>query len=343
MLSIVAENELAFRDSLIMSCISKKATKIILGEGVNVNICKSLVECIIRIVNGSDALIDPSCEYVSFKPGVIIGGTYDFFCPSNICVSYFVESVMILCLYSKKPISAIFHGPTTLNGSSIITTIRVALPLLVKIAKADMKINVDKHSLGHDGVVSIAYSSSELCSFSLNFSPLLCTSVKALCVNYGLSSQNSSRFIQKFRGLLEKLTSDIYVSQESQNEVEMKGFSVSIYCYSSEKIPILSHSSEIPQLTPIEEFAENNAKAIATKILKMRSLYSDEYLWMLLVLMSFNRDAISQVKLPVAAIKASLSAYEEYSGQLFNLKRDQDATIISCIGNGLKNINKGIN
>ena len=64
---------------------------------------------------------------------------------------------------------------------------------------------------------------------------------------------------------------------------------------------------------------------------------------MLLVLMSFNRDAISQVKLPVAAIKASLSAYEEYSGQLFNLKRDQDATIISCIGNGLKNINKGIN
>lgn len=93
----------------------------------------TLLRLLDLITNGTKVDINETGTAVSFRPGVVLGGSIRdrFKCGNTRGLSYYLEALLMLAPFGKKPLSITLVGPTeTPTDPSIESVQHVLLPLL---------------------------------------------------------------------------------------------------------------------------------------------------------------------------------------------------------------------
>lgn len=112
----------------------------------------SLLRLFEKISNGSLIEISHTGTAVLFKPGVLTGGPISHDCPLSRSVGYFLEPIVALAPFSKKPLMLTLKGITTDDKDLGVDLIRtVTLPTLAIFGVEDgveFKVCTSKASQG---------------------------------------------------------------------------------------------------------------------------------------------------------------------------------------------------
>jgi RNA 3'-terminal phosphate cyclase-like protein len=98
----------------------------------------SFLRLLEKITNGSVIEISHTGTGILFKPGVISGGPITHDCPLSRSIGYFLEPIIALAPFSKKPLMLTLRGTTTDDKDLGVDLIRtVTLPHLAMFGVDD--------------------------------------------------------------------------------------------------------------------------------------------------------------------------------------------------------------
>ena len=105
----------------------------------------SFIRLLEKVTNGSAIEINHTGTMVTYHPGVITGGSIHHDCPNTRAIGYFLESIIALAPFAKKPFNLVLTGITNDNVDISVDLIRtVLLPQLARFGVDDsieLKIN----------------------------------------------------------------------------------------------------------------------------------------------------------------------------------------------------------
>ena len=110
----------------------------------------SLLRLLEKMTNGTKVEINETGTVLRFKPGVVTGGKLQHDCGTERGIGYFVEVVVLLALFSKKPLAITFFGITNDQLAPCVDTIRTGtLPLLRKygVEPGDLELRVRRRGV----------------------------------------------------------------------------------------------------------------------------------------------------------------------------------------------------
>jgi RNA 3'-terminal phosphate cyclase len=326
------------REFIVLSLISKKPVEFYISgvSEIYLKNIRRLFDIIIQITNGTEFFIES--DIVRVSPGVILGGTYTFYCESNIDLSFYIEPIIIISLFARKNSSLTFFGSTFSSNNNLEITKSFLVENLSLYTKSEISLKILTHSNTKQGNAVLQVSNSDLKQIEIDCSVPI-KSVGGICLT-SLSKQITNRFINDFRERLNPICDKIYLNHNSIVS-ESPSFSVNIYGLNSNSLPIFASCSIMEPFLSAEEFSTRVSQKFLTKVLKKHTLYND-YLWVFLILMSFNSDSISTIKNLKFFDLRLLEIIEQFSNVKFLRNCDGPSISLSCIGNGFFKLNKNM-
>ena len=185
----------------------------------------TLLRLIDKITDGSFFHIDVTGTELRYSPGCLIGGD-DLFhdCGTERNLSYFLEALLLLAPFAKKPLfirlKGITHGScvdsTNLVMDPSVDLFRSVLPSLMKKIHPDfanLKVNVIKRSFSPEGEGEVTFfcpTIRKVAPFKLLQSGRV-KRVRGIAVTNHVSSQFAVRMIDRVRWGLNDLLPDVWV------------------------------------------------------------------------------------------------------------------------------------
>lgn len=105
----------------------------------------SLLRLLESVTNGSAIEISYTGTTLIYRPGLIIGGSFNHNCPNNTSISYYLLPMLLLGPFSKNKFSIIFKGLTSKKGEPGLDFVKWAyLPMLDKFGIKDVELHTLK-------------------------------------------------------------------------------------------------------------------------------------------------------------------------------------------------------
>ncbi|CAG0914501.1 unnamed protein product, partial [Notodromas monacha] len=96
-----------------------------------------------KITNGSKLEISETGTSLMFKPGVLIGGSFDHDCNNQRGISYYLEPLLILAPFAKKPMKIRFTGVVSNQiDVSVDTLKKCSLPVMSRFLPDDEDLSI---------------------------------------------------------------------------------------------------------------------------------------------------------------------------------------------------------
>lgn len=301
------------------------------------------------LTNGSVIEINYTGTSVTFKPGSILGGSLNFDCGNERCISFFLEPVLILAPFSKFAFKLSLTGLTSHDEDSSIDIVRTVfvkiLGMFGVIEGLDLKIL--KRGSPPLGGGEISFSCpvlSTLQNVDMSDSGRV-KRIRGIAAVTRISPQASNRLVESCRSVLNTFIPDIYIFSDVYKGPEAgqsPGFGVSLVAETT--TGGLIHYDLIGKagVTP-EEVGRKASKKLLVEIAG-NGYFSAKSNYFALILMALTLDNVNKVclrsvkeedKLIMADIKTLLgvsyrSSHNEDSGNY----------IITCVGSGYTNFNQ---
>ena len=97
------------------------------------------------LLTGSRIDINFSGTTVTYRPGLIIGGKVNHTCPTSKAIGYFLEPIICLAPFAKKPMALTLDGVTNNDIDPSVDALRtVALPLLRKFGVDGLELKISR-------------------------------------------------------------------------------------------------------------------------------------------------------------------------------------------------------
>ena len=330
------DNHDYIRELIVLSLISRKPIVLnIAGKNeIYFRCLKKLFDIITQVTNGTEFSIDTGTIRVT--PGVILGGEYTFYCDKDVDLSFYIEPISVISLYAKKFFRYNFFGSTFSSTSNLDISRSFFIEILRRYTNSDISLKILLHSNTGKGNAVLSITHSEFKPFVVDCATHI-ESLSGLCLT-SLPRQNTNRFITEFRKRLDPICSRVYLSH---NALENKNptFFANIYGLDESSLPNFSIASTMEPFISIEDFSSDFSLRFFQKVLKGRTLFID-YLWVLLILMSFNSDSLSSLKNIKYVDRNLIEIVELFADTKFVVNRIGSCFDLSCIGNGLFKSNK---
>ncbi|KAG8843643.1 hypothetical protein FRB91_003220, partial [Serendipita sp. 411] len=132
-----------FRTRLVLSFMSGKAVKITGIRSMDKDpglrdYEVSFLRLLEKISNGSHIEISHTGTAILVKPGILSGGPITHDCPLSRSIGYFLEPIVALAPFSKRPLMLTLKGVTTDEKDLGVDLIRIGLlPLLTAFGVED--------------------------------------------------------------------------------------------------------------------------------------------------------------------------------------------------------------
>lgn len=95
----------------------------------------SFIRLLDKLTNGTRIKINETGTNISMVPGFIQGGKIQHDCSNGRAISYYLEAILPLCPFAKRPLVATFSGVTDNDVDLAIDSLKsVSLPLLGRFA-----------------------------------------------------------------------------------------------------------------------------------------------------------------------------------------------------------------
>ncbi|KAK2179271.1 hypothetical protein NP493_500g00016 [Ridgeia piscesae] len=210
-----------FRQRLILATLSGKSVKIKKirdkedDPGIK-DFEASFIRLIDKITNGSTIEVNETGTAVYYQPGMLTGGSIQHDCNIQRAIGYYLEALLCLAAFTKKPISATLRGITSDQLDPSVDLIKfTTLPVLKRFLGTDegLQIKVLKRGAAPDGGGEILFT----CPCRQKLRPVQFTDpgkikrIRGVAWAVRVSPAVCNRVVESARSILNKFLPDIYI------------------------------------------------------------------------------------------------------------------------------------
>ncbi|KAL3813345.1 hypothetical protein ACJIZ3_014613 [Penstemon smallii] len=307
---------------------------------------------------------------LKYKPGIIMGGRHLVHdCGTSRSIGYFLEPLIVLGLFGKKPLSIRLRGITNDSKDPSVDTFRAAtLPILKQFGVPSDGLQMKIESRGvlpHGGgeiILSIPIIQENLKAVNWIDEGMV-KRIRGVTFSTRVSSQFENTMIHAARGIFNRLLPDvhIYTDHKAGDQAgKSPGYGISLFaettsgCYISSDTAVSyarmeeegeMDEEEKKELSPPEEVGEQIAAALLGEI-EQGGVVDSSHQGLLFILCALCPQDVSKVrvgKLSPYGIQV-LRNIRDFLGVKFVIKPDPSTgtVILKCVGCGLKNLSRKI-
>lgn len=150
-----------------------------------------------------------------YKPGIITGGSGIVHeCGTARGIGYYLEPLLLLGLYGKKPLTVALRGITNHPLDPSVDVFRsVTIPMLKKLGIEDLELKIVSRGAGPDGGGEVLLRVPNIKSMPpINYvDEGMVKRVRGIAHSMKVSPQNTNRMVDGARGVLNDFLADVYV------------------------------------------------------------------------------------------------------------------------------------
>mmetsp|Transcript_28992 Transcript_28992/g.81666 ORF Transcript_28992/g.81666 Transcript_28992/m.81666 type:complete len:371 (+) Transcript_28992:225-1337(+) len=326
----------------------------------------NLLRLVETITNGCSIEINETGTRLKYKPGMVVNGSHlEHDCGTSRAIGYFLEPLVLLSLFGKKPLSITLRGITNDGVDPSIDTWRtVTLPLLKKVlgdeAVFELKVLSRGAAPGGGGAVVLK------CPTLRSLPPIdladegMVKRVRGVAHTMLVAPHTGSRLVDGARGVMNKLLADVFVFTDHMSGKQAgasPGYGVMLVaetttgCLLSSEYTIAAARQVLQDEgngdgeVSAEDVGRRAAQLLLEEVAK-GGVVDSSHQGIILALCALGPAELSSVRLgpltPYAV--AMLRTIKEVLGITFSIKPEvQSQTVfLSCIGSGLKNAAKRV-
>lgn len=289
-----------------------------------------------------------------FKPGNLYGGELEFDCGVERSIVYFLEMLLVLAPFSKKPIGITLKGMTCDDKDVSIDMIKNANIRVLKYFGVceGLDFKILKRGSPPLGGGEIYFK----CPVVNQLSPVIMLDagkikkIRGVASTTRVSPHIANRMIEICRNQLNKYIPDIFIYSDvfkGKDAGLSPGYSLYIHAESTTDVILACDGIGKPDIT-VEEMAQFITKKLLRLITK-GGVVGQSQQWMIIMMMSLCSEDLSKIALgPLhpSILENLLPDIKKMLGISFKIVPDtsnNDGVIISCIGSGICNLNRRIN
>ncbi|KAF5389806.1 hypothetical protein D9757_003724 [Collybiopsis confluens] len=325
-----------FRHRLVLSILSGKPVKIdkIRTEDKNPGLRDfevSLLRLLEKVTNGTVVEISVTGTAILLTPGIIAGGPLVHDCSLTRSVGYFLEPIIMLAPFAKRPLQLTLRGITT-DDNDLSIKKRGALP-------------------GGGGEVQF------LCPIvkqvkTLNFvEPGKIKRIRGISHAVRVNPQFSNRMIETARSILNRYIPDIYLYSDvykGEESGKSPGYALTLLAESTTSALFCSEATSKPGIAP-EDIALQATRALLSEISKGGCI-DEKHQGLVLLLMVLGSEDVGRCRMsqPTSRTIQFLRDIQDFFGTSFKItssdpsKPDASDLLYSCYGTGYVNANRNI-
>ncbi|XP_055334450.1 RNA 3'-terminal phosphate cyclase-like protein [Paramacrobiotus metropolitanus] len=356
-----------FRQRLILATLSGKSiqiSKIRLKEehpGL-VDYEVSFLQLLEALTNGTSIAIDETGTQVTYRPGLLTGGDVVLDCPPSRSVSYYLEAILFLAAFVKKPLNVVLRGITNDDVDPSVDSIKHAsLPVLQKFLGTDegLELKISKRGLSPNGGGEVHFS----CPCRLKLRPFqqkdagIIKSIRGVAYACKVSPTMGNRVGEAAKSKLKEFVADIYVYTDHCKGPKSglsPGFGITLIAESTTGVRYaIDVASSVPGSGRPPSVPEDLGEKAADLLLE--EIYRGGCVGMVnqslaLLLMALGQSDVSKVEMgSLSPFSIQFLRYlRDFFGVVFRISQETDGAksdgcaIFTCVGIGYSNINKTV-
>uniref|UniRef100_A0A914GYI1 RNA 3'-terminal phosphate cyclase-like protein n=1 Tax=Globodera rostochiensis TaxID=31243 RepID=A0A914GYI1_GLORO len=178
---------------------------------------RTFLSMIKKVTNGTEIKTNKNGTELTFRPGIIQGGELEIDCDVQRCVSYFLEPLILIAPFCKKPLDVHFTGVTNSINELSVDAIRATwLPVFSRFVLADQnaELKINARGFKPDGGGSVTFTSP----IKRNLRAVQCVGPGKVCKVRGLAyvckvtPSIASRMIDGAKKMLHGYIADVYIT-----------------------------------------------------------------------------------------------------------------------------------
>ncbi|EMD38305.1 hypothetical protein CERSUDRAFT_93837 [Gelatoporia subvermispora B] len=348
------------RNRLVLSILSGKAVRIdkIRSDDKNPGLRDyevSLLRLLERVTNGTVIEISVTGTAILLKPGIIAGGSVTHECPLSRSIGYFLEPVIMLAPFAKKPLHLTLRGITTDDRDLSADLFRtVTLPYLQMFGISEgLELRIKKRGSPPLGGGEVQF----LCPVvkqvkTLNFvEPGRIKRIRGISHAVRVSPQFSNRMIEAARSVLNRYIPDIYLYSDvykGEDSGKSPGYALSLLAESSTGAMHCAEATSQPGVPP-EDIALLASRALLEEI-RRGGCVDRKHQSLVLLMMVLGSEDVGRCRMgePTARTIQFLRDVKDFFGTSFKIfpadPADESSSdlLFSAYGVGYVNANRSL-
>eukprot|EP01122_Echinamoeba_exundans_P004771 TRINITY_DN15006_c0_g1_i1.p1 TRINITY_DN15006_c0_g1~~TRINITY_DN15006_c0_g1_i1.p1 ORF type:complete len:359 (+),score=42.26 TRINITY_DN15006_c0_g1_i1:16-1092(+) len=309
----------------------------------------SLLRLMDKISNGCKIEIDYTGTTVYYKPGVLTGGKVEHDCGLERGIGYFLEVILCLAPFCKKPVKATFMGITNhsdnLDASADLFR-TVFLPNMRHFGITEgLNLKIVRRGMPPQGGGVVTFE----CPIIKTLSPVQILDdgevkrIRGIAYTARLSPEIGNRMIETAKAALTKYTGDVYVygdhykGKESGNS---SGFGLTIVAETTSGALLSSELVAKPQQLP-EDLAKECSHHLLMEILR-RGVVDSVSQSVAILFMALGPEDVSKIRVGKLTeyTMEFLRNIREFFGVTFKIEPDPETktVILTCVGCSFLNL-----
>lgn len=317
----------------------------------------NLLEFVELITSGTRIQRNNQRNRIQFQPGTIIGGEITHDCHNDRSIAYYLELLLCLAPFCKKPLQATLNGVTNDRLDPNVDELKAAaLPLLKRfigdIEGKKLDIAIKARGFKPAGGGQIIFT----CPLVRQLKPVQLTEfekvrrVRGIAVAARVSPQIANRMIETSKGMLLQYLPDVYIYSDhnkGKSSGLSPGFSITLAaetlngCFFTASAVSNSKGSGLGPSVP-EDVAQEATIKLFEEINRAGCVDSTCQS-LALTLMAFNQRDVSELRFgPLTTYTIHyLRHLKEFCGLTFKLNSENyPEVLVACQGIGYKNMNR---
>ncbi|XP_060702267.1 RNA 3'-terminal phosphate cyclase-like protein [Hemiscyllium ocellatum] len=322
----------------------------------------SFIRLMDKITNGSRIEINETGTTLNFQPGLLQGGRIEHDCHPQRSIGYYLEALLYLAPFMKRPLKATLRGITNDQTDPSVDTLKMtALPLMKRfgIDGEGLELKVVRRGMAPRGGGEVMFS----CPVRRFLKPIQLTDpgkikrIRGMAYSVRVSPQMANRIVDSARSILNKFLPDIYIFTDhvkGAHSGKSPGFGLSLVAETTNGTFLSAELVSNPQGqgSPVlpEDLGKSCAKLLLEEIYRGGCVDSVNQSLALLY-MALGQQDVSKLQI------GSLSPYtieflrhlKSYFRIIFKIEaqpmeeqKGGDKVLMTCIGVGFSNINKTV-
>ncbi|XP_046842177.1 RNA 3'-terminal phosphate cyclase-like protein [Xenia sp. Carnegie-2017] len=361
-----------YRQRLVLSTLSGKSVMIknIRTFDDDPGLCAfeaGFIRLLDKITNGSKIEVNETGTSIFYKPGLLIGGTVDHDCSLQRSIGYFLESVVCLAPFCKRPLQLTLRGVTNDGEDPSVDIIKtVTIPLMKRFLLDDegLDLKIVKRGAAPNGGGEVVFS----CPVRRTLRPLHLNDagkikrVRGLAYSVRVSPAMVNRIVDAAREILNKCVSDIYIYTDHCKGAQAgrsPGFGLSLVAESTKGTLLSAEGASKPAdqegaVSP-EDIGRKTAMMLLEEIYRGGCVDSKHQSLPLLFMALGQRDVSKLLTGVLSSYTIQfLRHLRDFFGVVFKVQSltnydDEDIRtgcetriLLSCVGVGYSNVSKSI-
>ncbi|KAH8106846.1 18S rRNA biogenesis protein [Cristinia sonorae] len=348
------------RHRLVLSILSAKTVKIdkIRSDDKNPGLRDyevSLLRLLERVTNGTVIEISVTGTAILLKPGIIAGGAVTHECPLSRSIGYFLEPLIMLAPFAKKPLNLTLKGITTDDQDLSADLIRtVTLPHLQLFGISEgLELRIRKRGSPPLGGGEVQF----LCPIvkqakTLNFvEPGKIKRIRGIAHAVRISPQFSNRMIEASRSVLNRYIPDIYLYSDvykGEDSGKSPGYALSLLAESTTGAIHCAEATSKPGTAP-EDIALLASRALLVEV-RRGGCVDRQHQTVVLMMMVLGSEDVGKCRMgePTPRTIQFLRDVRDTFGTSFKIVPADSSSpgtvelIYSCYGTGYVNANRSL-